>query len=85
MNVKLRWVQNNDDYFWGGISYRFLNDQLLNPINIGPMGGIKKGSLYLAYSYQLTTNELMAYNSGTHMLTVGFDILQGISNCPCTY
>lgn len=85
LNVKLRWIQNNDDYFWGGISYRFLNDQFFNPINIGPMGGIKKGSLYFAYSYQLTTNELMVYNTGTHMITIGFDILQGVSNCPCTF
>lgn len=85
LNVKLRWKDNNDDYYWAGLSYRFLNDQMMEPINIGPMAGLKKSNFYFAYSYQLTTNELMAYNSGTHMITLGLDIFQGVSNCPCTF
>jgi len=84
LNLKLR-LMDNDDYYWAGVTYRFLNDQMLEPINIGPMAGIKKSNFYFAYSYQITTNQLLAYNTGTHMITLGIDIFQGISNCPCTY
>lgn len=84
INFKFRKFNRNDDYFWGGISYRFLNDQLLKPLNIGPMVGFKKSILYFGYAYQITTNDLAAYNSGTHVVTIGIDFLQGISNCPCT-
>lgn len=83
-NVKFRYREPNEDYYWAGINYRFLNDQFGNPINIGPMVGLKMSNFYFAYSYQITTNELAAYNTGTHMITVGMDIFQGISNCPCT-
>lgn len=84
LNLKFR-KQELDKYYWAGISYRFLNDQILQPLNIGPMAGIKTNNLYFAYSYQVTTNELMAYNSGTHMITLGLDLFQGVSNCPCTF
>lgn len=84
INFKFRKYDRNDDYFWGGISYRFLNDQLLKPLNIGPMVGFKKSLFYFGYAYQVTTNDLSGYNSGTHVVTVGIDFLQGISNCPCT-
>jgi len=83
LNVKFRWV-DFEQYFWAGVSYRFLNDQIMRPLNIGPMVGLKKNMFYVAYSYQVTTNAFLALNSGTHMLTVGLDIFQGISNCPCT-
>ncbi|WP_282136803.1 PorP/SprF family type IX secretion system membrane protein [Seonamhaeicola maritimus] len=84
VNFKFRKYDRNDDYFWGGISYRFLNDQFLKPLNIGPMVGFKKSLFYFGYAYQVTTNDLSGYNSGTHVVTVGIDFLQGISNCPCT-
>lgn len=84
LNLKFRFF-NFDDYYWAGISYRFLNDQLLEPLNVGPMFGLKKKNFYVAYSYQVTVNELLGYNSGTHMLTLGVDVFQGISNCPCTH
>ncbi|WP_291114769.1 PorP/SprF family type IX secretion system membrane protein [Flavobacterium sp. UBA6135] len=84
LNLKLRFY-NFEDYYWAGVSYRFLNDQLMEPLNIGPMAGLKKKNFYFAYSYQVTMNELFSYNSGTHMVTIGLDIFQGISNCPCTY
>lgn len=83
INVKFR-LMDFENYYWAGLSYRFLNDQLLKPLNIGPMVGLKKNNFYFAYSYQVTTNELMAYNTGTHMVTLGYDIFQGLSNCPCT-
>lgn len=72
------------DYYWAGLSYRFLNDQALKPLNAGPMAGFMQSKFYFAYSYQVTFNDLSAYNSGTHMITIGFDFLQGVSNCPCT-
>lgn len=83
-NFKYRKFDNNDDYYWGGITYRFLNDQPLKPLTVGPMLGFKKNGFYFGYSYQMTLNKLASYNSGTHILTLGFDFLAKVSNCPCT-
>lgn len=84
LNFKYRKFNNKDEYYWIGASYRFLNDQPLKPLNLGPMFGLSKSVFYFAYSYQLTFNEMASFNSGTHMITIGLDFLQGISNCPCT-
>ncbi|OMP29705.1 type IX secretion system membrane protein PorP/SprF [Mangrovimonas sp. DI 80] len=84
VNFKYRKFNRKEDYYWVGLSYRFLNDQFFKPLNIGPMAGIMKSKFYFAYSYQITTNALAGYNSGTHSITIGIDFLQGISNCPCT-
>ena len=84
VNFKFRKFNKNEDYYWAGISYRFLNDQPLKPLNIGPMAGFKKNMFYFGYAYQFTTNQLSGFNSGTHVVTIGLDFLQGISNCPCT-
>jgi len=84
VNFKFRKFNKNEDYYWAGISYRFLNDQPLKPLNIGPMAGFKKNMFYFGYAYQFTTTELSGFNSGTHVVTIGLDFLQGISNCPCT-
>lgn len=84
INVKYRKYNSYDDYFWIGGSYRFLNDQIGKPLNVGPMVGFKKAGFYFGYAYQITMNELAPANSGTHMVTLGFDFLQSISNCPCT-
>ncbi|ULC58064.1 type IX secretion system membrane protein PorP/SprF [Flaviramulus sp. BrNp1-15] len=84
LNFKFRKFNRNEDYFWAGISYRFLNDQFLKPLNLGPMAGFKKSIFYFGYAYQVTINDLSGYNSGTHVITIGLDFLQGISNCPCT-
>lgn len=48
------------------------------------MAGLKKSNIYFAYSYQLMLNEIVGYNSGTHVITLGIDLFQGISNCRCT-
>jgi len=50
---------------------------------VGPMLGFQKSVFYFGYAYQITTNELSAYNSGTHVITIGLNFLQGISDCPC--
>ncbi|CAM2867811.1 PorP/SprF family type IX secretion system membrane protein [Flavobacterium frigoris] len=84
LNVKYRKYNRDDDYYWAGVSYRFLNDQIGKPLNLGPMAGFKKSGFYFGYSYQMTLNEIAGYNTGTHVVTVGFDFLQGVSNCPCT-
>jgi len=84
LNIKYRKYNRDDDYYWVGMSYRFLNDQMLKPLNLGPMAGFKKSIFYFGYSYQMTFNEMTTFNSGTHMITVGLDFLQGISDCPCT-
>ncbi len=86
LNVKMRYLDyQRTGYYWGGVTYRFLNDQPLKPLTVGPMGGIKTSNFYFAYSYQLTLDkQLSGFNSGTHMITLGLDFLQGISDCPCT-
>ncbi len=84
INFKYRKFNRNGDYYWVGASYRFLNDQFMKPLNLGPMAGIMKNKFYFAYSYQMTINDLYRYNSGTHSITLGIDFLQGISDCPCT-
>jgi type IX secretion system PorP/SprF family membrane protein len=84
VNFKFRKYNRNEDYYWAGISYRYLNDQFFKPLNVGPMAGFKKSIFYFGYAYQITMNDLASYNSGTHVITIGLDFLQGISNCPCT-
>jgi len=83
-NFKYRQYNKYEDYFWIGISYRFLNDQPLEPLMAGPMAGFKKNSFYFGYSYQASLNQIGAYNSGTHVVTIGLDFFRGISNCSCT-
>ena len=65
LNFKFRKYNRNNDYFWAGASYRFLNDQILKPLNIGPMAGFKKSQFYFAYAYQVTINDLSRFNSGS--------------------
>ena len=83
LNLKFRYL-SFEDYYWMGVTARFLNEQSFNPVTVGPMVGLKKSNFYVAYSYQITTNEIIGYNSGTHMITIGLDFLQNLSNCPCT-
>lgn len=84
INIKYRQFNRYNDYFWFGASYRFLNDEFLKPLMIGPMAGFKKSNFYFGYSYQASLNKIGAYNSGTHVITIGLDFFQKISNCPCT-
>ncbi|RVT79894.1 type IX secretion system membrane protein PorP/SprF [Flavobacterium sufflavum] len=84
VNIKYRKFNRYEDYYWAGISYRFLNDQFFKPLNLGPMVGFKKSNFYFGYSYQITTNQFAALNTGTHVITIGLDFFAGISNCPCT-
>lgn len=82
-NLKFKW-HDYDDYYWAGITARFLNEQDFTPVTLGPMLGLRKSNFYFGYSYQFNTNNLLGYNSGTHMITLGIDFLQNLSNCPCT-
>ena len=84
LNTKFRF-HNFEDYYYVGLTYRFLNDQLGEPLYVAPIAGLKKNNLYFGYSYQVITNEILGYSQGTHVLTVGMDLFQGISNCRCTY
>ena len=83
LNIKFK-KHFYEDYFWIGATARFLNEQSLTPVTVGPVIGGRKSNFYFGYSYQINTNELLTYNSGTHMITIGFDFLQSLSNCPCT-
>jgi type IX secretion system PorP/SprF family membrane protein len=82
INFKYRKFNSFDDYFWIGVSYRFLNDQVFKPSTLGPMAGFKKTNFYFGYSYQASLNQIGAYNSGTHVITIGLDFLQRISDNP---
>jgi len=84
LNVKFRWY-DFEDYYYAGVTYRFLNDQIGNPLYIAPIVGLKKNNFYFGYSYQVILNEILGYSSGTHVVTLGVDLFQGISNCRCTY
>jgi len=83
-NFKYRRYNRYEDYYWVGVSYRMLNDQFPKPLSVGPMAGFMKSRFYFGYSYQVMFNDLGNYNTGTHVVTIGFDFLQAISNCPCT-
>lgn len=84
LNVKFRWY-DFEDYYYAGFTYRFLNDQIGNPLYVAPILGLKKSNFYFGYSYQVILNELLGYSTGTHVVTLGVDLFQGISNCRCTY
>jgi type IX secretion system PorP/SprF family membrane protein len=84
INLKYRQFNSYDDYYWAGLSYRVVNDQGFKPLNVGPMAGFKKSNFYFGYAYQVNLNQLASFNSGTHVVTLGMDFLQGISDCPCT-
>ncbi len=84
LNAKFRF-HDFEDYYYIGATYRFLNDQLGRPLYIAPIAGFKKSNFYFGYSYQVITNEILGYSTGTHVVTVGMDLFQGISNCRCMY
>ncbi len=84
LNTKVRF-HDFEDYYYLGLTYRFLNDQLGTPLYIAPIAGLKKNNFYFGYSYQVITNEILGFSTGTHVVTVGMDLFQGISNCRCTY
>jgi len=84
LNTKFRWY-DFEDYYYAGVTYRFLNDQVGNPLYIAPIVGLKKSNFYFGYSYQIILNEILGYSTGTHVVTLGVDLFQGLSNCRCTY
>lgn len=84
LNIKFRFY-DFEDYFYAGVTYRFLNDQIGSPLYVAPIVGLKKNNLYFGYSYQIILNEILGYSTGTHVVTIGVDIFQGISNCRCAY
>jgi len=84
LNVKFRWY-DFEDYYYAGATYRFLNDQIGNPLYVAPVLGLKKSNFYFGYSYQVILNEVLGYSTGTHVVTLGVDLFQGVSNCRCTY
>lgn len=74
-----------EDYYYVGLNYRFLIDQTARPLYVAPLFGLKKNNFYFGYSYQIILNEILGFSTGTHVLTVGIDLFQGLSNCRCTY
>lgn len=82
MNIKGRW-KVKDGYLWAGLSYTFLNDQFFKPNAVSPLLGLKRGKFYLAYGLSVNTNEVIGFNYGTHMITLGIDFerKQGLARC----
>ena len=66
MNASLTY----DKTYWGGVSYRFRDA-------IALMVGARVGPVRIGYSYDITTSALSKYNSGSHELFLGIDILKG--------
>lgn len=83
LNVKLR-KRIFNGYVWGGLSYTFLNDQFFTPNAIAPLFGIKKDKFYVSYGFSITVNEIVGFNNGTHMITLGFDYDRRPSLARCT-
>ncbi len=84
LSLKFRFYEF-EDYYYVGMNYRFLNDQIGRPLFIAPLAGLKKSNFYFGYSYQIILNEILGYSTGTHVVTIGVDLFQGISNCRCMY
>lgn len=84
LNLKFRFY-DFEDYYYVGANYRFLNDQIGKPLYLAPFAGLKKGNFYFGYSFQIILNDILSYSYGTHVITVGVDLFQGISNCRCMY
>ncbi len=84
LNTKFRFY-DFEDYYYVGVTYRFLNDQIGDPLYIAPIAGLKKSNFYFGYSYQVILNEILGFSTGTHVVTLGLDLFQGLSNCRCTY
>jgi len=82
-NVKLR-RRIKDGYIWGGVSATLLGDQTFIPNDFTPMVGIKKYNFYFSYGYGIDTNEIVTYNYGSHMITLGFDYDRRPSLARCT-
>ena len=76
LNLKFRWY-DFEDYYYAGVTYRFLNDQIGRPLYIAPLAGLKKSNFYFGYSYQIILNEILGYSTGTHVVTIGLDLFQG--------
>ena len=84
LNVKFRYY-TFEDYYYFGVTYRFLIDQIGNPLYVAPIVGLKKNNFYFGYSYQIILNNILSYSVGTHIATIGVDLFQGLSNCKCTH
>ncbi|ADY29144.1 putative membrane protein [Cellulophaga lytica DSM 7489] len=84
LNLKFR-KYDFEDYYYAGVNYRFLNDQIGKPLYKAPFAGLKKDNYYFSYSYQIILNDILNYSTGTHVITIGVDLFQGLSNCRCTY
>ena len=83
VNVKYRKI-TGDDYFWAGASVRLINDTGLTPTSITPMAGVKYGKFYVSYGFEVTFGDIIQYNVGTHLITLGIDFLYNPSSRKCT-
>jgi len=84
INFKMRNYREKD-YLWYGVSFKSILDQGFMPLSISPMVGFKTEKFYVSYGYQAFLNEFATVKqTGSHLLTVGFDFHCKKSNCGCT-
>ncbi len=57
--------------FWAGVSYR-LQDAVAPMIGMQKEGIIKKGTIKVGYSYDVTTSTIKNYSNGSHEIMVSF-------------
>ncbi len=76
LEVNLKYTQNNqiDNYgFWAQLSYRHNFDAAAGqPISLIPMAGVRIQKFQLGYAFNLTLNELMGYNYGSHEVMLAY-------------
>ncbi|MBL4746357.1 MAG: type IX secretion system membrane protein PorP/SprF [Flavobacteriaceae bacterium] len=83
VNVKYRKIKG-DDYVWAGASVRLLNDLGFKPASFTPMIGFKRDNFYVSYGFEITLGDIIQYNVGTHLITLGVDFLYNPSSRKCT-
>lgn len=82
LNLKVR-KMTGENYIWIGINLRMLPDQSFKLNSITPLIGFRQNKFHAAYSFNISLNQLLNYNSGPHMLTIGFDFKNRTSSCSC--
>ncbi len=75
LNFKVRKITDTG-YMWAGLSGRLFIDQSFKSSSVAPMLGLKKDQFYVAYAFQWNINEASVLNNaGTHLITLGFDLV----------
>lgn len=75
---------NGSNFYWLGLSTRFLTDQSFKANAIIPMIGLKSDMFYIGYSYSHGLEGAKLNRLGTHLITLGLDFKARRNDCSCT-